>query len=65
MFDGNPSDPLTVLAQVETLKTRFGITEVVCVGDRGMVKRQGKPGLAAAGYKYITALPPPGADTPA
>lgn len=59
VFDGNPSDPLTVPAQVETLKTRFGITEVVFVGDRGMVKRKGKTVLAAAGYKYITALPTP------
>ena len=45
--------------QVETLRTRFGITEVVFVGDRGMVKRKGKTVLAAAGYKYITALTTP------
>jgi Transposase DDE domain len=48
-----------VPAQVETLRTRFGITEVVFVGDRGMVKKQGKTVLAAAGYKYITALTTP------
>ena len=59
VFDGNTSDPLTVPAQVETLRTRFGITEVVFVGDRGMVKSQGKTALAAAGYKYITALTTP------
>jgi transposase len=59
VFDGNTSDPLTVPAQVETLKTRFGITEVVFVGDRGMVKRKGKTVLAVAGYKYITALTTP------
>src|SRR5437867_13223112 len=59
VFDGNTSDPLTVPAQVETLKTRFGITEVVFVGDRGMVKHKGKTVLAAAGYKYITALTTP------
>lgn len=59
VFDGNTSDPLTVPVQVETLKTRFGITEVVFVGDRGMVKRKGKTVLAAAGYKYITALTTP------
>jgi hypothetical protein len=59
VFDGNTSDPLTVPAQVETLKTRFGIMEVVFVGDRGMVKRKGKTVLAAAGYKYITALTTP------
>ena len=59
VFDGNTCDPLTVPAQVETLKTRFGITEVVFVGDRGMVKRKGKTVLAAVGYKYITALTTP------
>ena len=59
VFDGNTSDPLTVPAQVEKLRTRFGITEVVFVGDRGMVKSKGKTVLAAAGYKYITALTTP------
>src|SRR6266487_1643046 len=37
VFDGNTSDPLTGPAPVETLRTRFGLTEGVCVGDRGMV----------------------------
>ena len=44
VFEGNTSDPLTVPAQVETLRTRFGITEVVFVGDRGMVKTQREGG---------------------
>src|SRR4030095_903839 len=43
----------------EIERTRFGITEVVFVGDRGMFKREGKTVLAAAGYKYITALTTP------
>jgi len=59
VFDGNTADPLTVPAPVETLRTRFGITEVVCVGDRGRIKRTGKTALAAAGSKYITALTTP------
>ena len=49
VFDGNTADPLTVPVQVETLRTRFGITEVVFVGDRGMVKTKGKAALATAG----------------
>ena len=57
--DGNTSDPLTVPAQVETLRRRCGSTEVVYVGDRGRVKRTGKPALAAAGSTSITALPTP------
>ena len=59
VFDGNTSDPLTVPAPVEKLRTRFGITAVVFVGDRGMVKTKGKAALATAGYKYITALTTP------
>src|SRR5437867_11724163 len=56
VFDGNTSDPLTVPAQVVTLKTRFGIPEVVFVGDRGTVKHKGQAVVAAAGYKEITAV---------
>jgi hypothetical protein len=59
VFDGNTSDPLTVPAQVEQLRTRVGITEVVCVGDRGMVKTTGKAALATAGSKSSTALTTP------
>ncbi len=57
--DGNPSDPLTVPAHGETLRTRLGITEGVCVGERGMVKRKGKTARAAAGSQSITALTTP------
>ena len=59
VFDGHTADPLTVPAQVKTLRRRWGITEVVCVGDRGMVKRPGKTARAAAGSPYRTALTPP------
>jgi transposase len=59
VFEGNMADPVTVPAQVTKLRTRFRITEVVFVGDRGMVKTKGKAALATAGYKYITALTTP------
>jgi hypothetical protein len=36
-FAGNTADPATVEAQVEKLRTRFGISELVLVGDRGML----------------------------
>jgi len=32
VFEGNLADPLTVAAQVDKLKHRFGIAEVVMVG---------------------------------
>jgi len=59
VFCGNTADPVTLKEQVETLKSRFGIREVVMVGDRGMVKSKGKKALAEANFKYITALTDP------
>ena len=37
VFEGNTADPTTLKSQVEKLKSRFGITRVVLVGDRGMI----------------------------
>ncbi|MBF6607033.1 MAG: IS1634 family transposase [Chloroflexi bacterium] len=36
-FSGNTADPATVEAQVEKLRARFGLTDIVLVGDRGML----------------------------
>jgi transposase len=59
VFKGNTSDPSTVSTQIETLKERFGIKDVVFVGDRGMVKSKGKQALFENGFRYITALTDP------
>jgi transposase len=59
VYEGNTADPVTLPAQVHTLRTRFGITELVFVGDRGMVKATGKHALTAAGFRYVTALTMP------
>ena len=59
VFRGNTSDPLTVAFQIEVVRQRFGISEVVFVGDRGMVKSRGKQALSEAGLRYITALTDP------
>ena len=59
VFKGNTADPATVADQVEILKNRFKIEEVVFVGDRGMVKSKGKKLLNEQGLKYITALTNP------
>ena len=37
VFEGNVADPSTVAAQVDKLKERFGLSDVVLVGDRGML----------------------------
>jgi transposase len=59
VFKGNTSDPSTVETQIETLKDRFGVKDIVFVGDRGMVKSKGKQALFKNGFKYITALTDP------
>ena len=37
VFQGNAADPMTVGAQINKLKDRFGLKRVVLVGDRGML----------------------------
>ena len=37
VFDGNTADPKTLAAQIRKLTTRFGLSRVALVGDRGML----------------------------
>ena len=37
VFEGNTGDPKTVASQIDKLRTRFGLQDVVLVGDRGMI----------------------------
>ena len=37
VFEGSTGDPSTVAAQVDKIRTRFGLHRVVLVGDRGML----------------------------
>jgi len=37
VFEGNTADPKTLAAQITKLKTRFGLSRVCLVGDRGML----------------------------
>jgi transposase len=37
VFEGNTADPKTLAAQIEKVKTRFGLSRVCLVGDRGML----------------------------
>jgi hypothetical protein len=57
VFAGDVADPPTLLAQVETLRARFGIREVVLVGDRGMLTQTQIEVLKQhAGIDWIGAL---------
>jgi hypothetical protein len=60
VFKGNTGDPATVAAQVTRVKDRFGITEVVLVGDRGMLTAARlREDVAPEGLDWITALRAP------
>jgi len=57
VFAGNTADPMTVGAQIDKLRKRFGLSKVVLVGDRGMltearIREEVKP----AGLDWIGAL---------
>jgi transposase len=58
VFAGNTADPKTVAAQVNKLRQRFGLSDVVLVGDRGMITsariREDLP--ASHGIQWISAL---------
>ena len=59
VFPGNTPDPHTFAAQLEKVKTRFGVTDITFVGDRGMIKGQQVEDLAMQGFHYITAITKP------
>jgi transposase len=59
VFEGNSGDPTTVADQIRILQDQFQVTELVFVGDRGMVKSKGKQALHQAQLHYITALTDP------
>lgn len=59
VFAGNTNDPTTVPDQIRIVKERFGVEELVFVGDRGMVKSKGRQALGEAGLRWITALTDP------
>ena len=57
VFEGNTSDPKTVPAQVKKLRERFGLKQVVFVGDRGMItSARIREDFADSGLSWITAL---------
>jgi len=58
VFAGNTSDPKTVATQVSKLRQRFGFSEMILIGDRGMITsariREDLP--ASHGIQWISAL---------
>jgi transposase len=57
VFEGNTSDPKTVLAQVNKLRARFGLERIIMVGDRGMLtSARLEKDLTPEGIDWISAL---------
>src|SRR5580700_5380457 len=58
VFAGNTCDPKTVATQVDKLRQRFGLSDMVLIGDRGMITsariREDLP--ASHGIQWISAL---------
>jgi Transposase DDE domain len=57
VYPGNTGDPATLPEQLDKLKTRFGLAQVVLVGDRGMLTQTQIDRLRAhPGLGWISAL---------
>ena len=57
VFEGQTADPKTLLPQVEKVRDRVGIRELVLVGDRGMISQTQIETLRTyGGVDWITAL---------
>jgi transposase len=61
VFEGNTADPKTLASQITKIRTRFGLSRVVIVGDRGMITeaRLRDDLRCEEGIEWITALRAP------
>ncbi len=60
VFRGNTGDPKTLLPQIEKIRSRFDLSRVVLVGDRGMItEARLREDVRPAGLDWITALRAP------
>jgi len=57
VFKGNTGDPPTLLPEIRRVRERFGVEQLVVVGDRGMISQAQISALQAlAGVDWLTAL---------
>jgi transposase len=56
VYEGRTQDQQTLPAAVATVRERFGIADVVVVGDRGMLTVAHAEALTAAGVGFVSAL---------
>jgi transposase len=57
VHDGNTADPITLIPEIERVKTVFAIDQLVIVGDRGMISQKAIEAITLMdGVDWITAL---------
>jgi hypothetical protein len=56
VHDGSTQDQQTLPGAVEAVRERFGISDVVVVGDRGMLTKAHAAALTEAGVEFVSAL---------
>jgi hypothetical protein len=56
VHDGSTPDQKTLPGAVEAVRERFGIHDVVVVGDRGMLTKAHAEALTEAGVEFVSAL---------
>ena len=56
VHDGSTPDQKTLPGAVAAVRERFGIQDVVVVGDRGMLTKAHAEALTAAGVEFVSAL---------
>ena len=60
VFPGNTADPTAFIAVVDTVRERFGLTDLTLVGDRGMITSARIAALReVGGLGWVTALRAP------
>jgi len=57
VHEGNTADPVTLMPEIDRLRTDFGLAQLVMVGDRGMISQKSVDALREQeGIGWITAL---------
>jgi transposase len=56
VFRGNAADPITLQPQIQRLQQEYGFSDLVVVGDRGMISKARIADLQQAQFDWISAL---------
>jgi hypothetical protein len=59
VFPGNTADPTSFIEAVKVVRTKFGLTRLTMVGDRGMITSARIAAIKGTGLSWITCLRAP------